>query len=92
MRAAEVALAYTKRITDVTVSAAWRHGRDWDDQTAVAGFSIPLQVFHRYEGAIAASEATEHGARLRANRRRRGFVWFSSVSTRSSSMRDPSWR
>lgn len=66
MRAAEVALARTKQTSDVTVSAGWRHGRSWDDQTAVAGFSIPLQLFHRYEGDIAAAEATEQAARYRS--------------------------
>lgn len=57
VRAAEAALARTKQTPDVTLAAAWRHGKTWDDQTAVVGFSVPLQVFNSYQGEIAAADA-----------------------------------
>lgn len=57
VRAAEAALARSRRVSDVVVSGAWRHGRNWDDQTVVAGLSFPLKVFDRGQGDIASSEA-----------------------------------
>lgn len=63
VRAAEVALARTKQTPDVTLAVAWRHGKTWEDQAAVAGFSVPLQVFNRYQGEIAAAQALAEGAR-----------------------------
>ena len=57
VRAAEAAVLRAKRVSDATVSGAWRQGRNWDDQTVVAGLSIPLKIFDRSQGDIAASEA-----------------------------------
>ncbi len=65
VREAEAALARTKQISDVVLAAGWRSGRDWGDQAAVAGISVPLQVFNRYQGDIAAAESVERGARAR---------------------------
>lgn len=65
VRTAEAALARTKQTPDVTLAAAWRHGRDWDDQSTVAAFSMPLQIFNRYQGEVAAAEAQARGATLR---------------------------
>jgi cobalt-zinc-cadmium efflux system outer membrane protein len=57
VRAAEAELVRSRRASDVVVSGAWRQGRDWDDQAAVAGVSFPLQMFDRAQGDIAASDA-----------------------------------
>lgn len=57
VRAAEAALARSKRVSDVVVSGAWRQGRNWDDQTVVAGVSFPLKIFDRAQGDIASSDA-----------------------------------
>lgn len=57
LKTAEAALARTKRVPDVMIGVGWRHGRDWDDQAAVAELTMPLQVFDRFEGEIAAAEA-----------------------------------
>ena len=57
VRAAEAALARSRRVSDVVVTGAWRHGKDWDDQTVVAGVSVPLMIFDRAQGDIASSEA-----------------------------------
>ena len=57
VRAAEAALVRSRRVSDVVVSGAWRQGRDWDDQSVVAGVSFPLKIFDRSQGDIAASEA-----------------------------------
>lgn len=65
VREAEAALARTKQTSDVVFVAGWRNGRDLGDQAAVAGLSVPLQVFNRYQGDIAAAESAERGARAR---------------------------
>lgn len=57
VKVAEAALARTKRAPDLTVSLGWRHGESFDDQAAVAGLSLPLQVFDRGEGEIGSAEA-----------------------------------
>ncbi len=57
VRAAEAALARSRRVSDLTVSGAWRMGRNWDDQAVVAGVSFPLKIFDRAQGDIAASDA-----------------------------------
>ncbi|MBA4065728.1 MAG: hypothetical protein C0501_18815 [Isosphaera sp.] len=57
VRAAETALARSRRVSDVVVSGAWRQGRDWDDHAVVAGVSFPLKIFDRAQGDIASSEA-----------------------------------
>lgn len=57
IRAAEAALARSRRVSDVVVSGAWRQGRNWDDQAVVAGLSFPLKLFDRAQGDIAASNA-----------------------------------
>lgn len=57
VRAAEAALARSRRVSDVVVSGAWRQGRDLNDQAVVAGLSFPLLVFDRAQGDIAASVA-----------------------------------
>jgi cobalt-zinc-cadmium efflux system outer membrane protein len=62
LRRASAALARTKQVPDVGVGVGWRQGRDWGDQTAVAELTVPLQVFNRWEGEIAAAEALSAGA------------------------------
>lgn len=62
LRAAAAALARAKRVPDVGVGVGWRQGRDWGDQTAVAEITVPLQVFNRFEGEIAAADALTSGA------------------------------
>lgn len=57
IRVAEAALARSRRVSDVVVSGAWRQGRNWDDQTVVAGLSFPLKIFDRAQGDIASSDA-----------------------------------
>ncbi len=57
VRAAEAALARSRSVSDVVVSGAWRQGRNWDDQTVVAGVSFPLKIFDRAQGDIVASDA-----------------------------------
>jgi cobalt-zinc-cadmium efflux system outer membrane protein len=57
VRAAEAALIRSRRVSDVVVAGAWRQGRDWDDQSVVAGVSFPLKIFDRSQGDIAASDA-----------------------------------
>ena len=57
VRAAEAALIRSRRVSDVVVSGGWRQGRDWDDQSVVAGVSFPLKIFDRSQGDIAASDA-----------------------------------
>jgi cobalt-zinc-cadmium efflux system outer membrane protein len=54
---AEAALMRSRRVSDITLSGAWRQGRNWDDQAAVVGVSFPLKIFDRAQGDIAASEA-----------------------------------
>jgi cobalt-zinc-cadmium efflux system outer membrane protein len=62
LRAAAAALARTKRVPDIGVGLGWRQGRDWGDQTAVAELTVPLTVFNRFEGEIAAADALTAGA------------------------------
>lgn len=62
LRAAAAALARTKRVPDVGVGVGWRQGREWGDQTAVAELTVPLPVFYRFEGEIAAADALTSGA------------------------------
>lgn len=63
LRAAAAALARTKRVPDVGVGVGWRQGQDFGDQTAVAELTIPLQVFNRWDGEIAAADAMTSGAK-----------------------------
>lgn len=62
LRAALAALARTKRVPDVGVGLGWRQGRDFGDQTAVAELTVPLPVFNRWDGEIAAADALTSGA------------------------------
>lgn len=61
---AEAALMRSRRVSDLTVSGAWRQGRNWDDQTVVAGVSFPLKIFDRAQGDIAASDALVEKSKL----------------------------
>lgn len=63
VRTAEVALARTKRTPDLSVTLGFRHGESLDDHAAVAGFSVPLQVFDRAQGEIGGAEALVGKAR-----------------------------
>jgi cobalt-zinc-cadmium efflux system outer membrane protein len=64
LREAELALARTKRIPDVVGSVGWRQGRTWDDQAAVAGLTVPLPLFNRSQGDVAASQALVEKAQV----------------------------
>lgn len=64
VRAAEAALARSRRVSDVVVTGAWRQGRNWDDQAVVAGVSFPLKIFDRAQGDIASSEAQVEKAKV----------------------------
>ena len=64
IRLAEAALARSRRVADVVVSGAWRQGRNWDDQTVVAGVSFPLKIFDRAQGDIASSDARTERAKV----------------------------
>lgn len=63
VRTAEVALARTKRTPDLSISLGFRHGESLDDRAAVAGFSVPLQLFDRAQGEIGGAEAMVGKAR-----------------------------
>jgi cobalt-zinc-cadmium efflux system outer membrane protein len=61
-RAAEVRLEEARRIPDVTVSAGYRRFTATGDQAAVVGIAVPLPVFSRNGGAVAAARARLHVA------------------------------
>jgi cobalt-zinc-cadmium efflux system outer membrane protein len=66
-RSAASALEKARAIPDVTVSAGWQRFNDTGDNTAIVGFSIPLPVFDRNQGAIL--EATRREAKAREEAR-----------------------
>jgi cobalt-zinc-cadmium efflux system outer membrane protein len=57
-RDALVALEDARRIPDVTAAAGIKHLAELDDTALVAGFSIPLPLFNRNQGARAAARAS----------------------------------
>lgn len=57
LRQAMLSLEEAKRVPDVTVGVGWRNGRNFDEQTAVASLSIPLQIFDTNQGNVAAASA-----------------------------------
>ncbi len=61
---AELALARSERIPDITISGGVRQFEETDDTAFVAGFSIPLMFFDRNQGAI--SEAGHNVSKSKA--------------------------
>lgn len=70
LRDAEFALARATAFPDVTASLGVRHFAENDDNALVAGLSVPLPVFDRNQGAIAAAVAR----RNEAERRKAAFL------------------
>lgn len=62
-RSAASALEKAKAIPDVTVSAGWQRFNDHGDNAAVVGFSIPLPLFDRNQGAVVEAKHREAKAR-----------------------------
>lgn len=62
-REAVVALEEARRMPDVTVAAGVRRLQEVDDTALVAGFSVPLPVFDRNQGARAAARSDLNKAR-----------------------------
>jgi cobalt-zinc-cadmium efflux system outer membrane protein len=62
-REAVVALEEARRMPDVTVAAGVRRLQQVDDAALVAGFSVPLPLFDRNQGARAAARSDLHKAR-----------------------------
>jgi len=58
-----LALERAKRIPDLTLSLGARNDQDSGENAWVAGASIPLPVFDRNQGMVAAARAREAGAR-----------------------------
>jgi cobalt-zinc-cadmium efflux system outer membrane protein len=70
LREAEFALARSTAFPDVTASLGVRHFAENDDNALVAGLSVPLPVFDRNQGAVAAAVAR----RSEAERRKAAFL------------------
>lgn len=70
LREAEFALARATAFPDVTASLGVRHFAENDDNALVAGLSVPLPVFDRNQGAVAAAMSR----RSEAERRRAAFL------------------
>lgn len=64
---AEVRLARSQQIPDVTISAGVRRLSATNDTAAVIGFSIPLPIFN--SGAAAVSQARAQAVQAEANKR-----------------------
>ena len=62
-RSARLALARANAIPDVTLYAGGRNLQETGDNTFVAGLSIPLPVFDRNQGGIAAARAARSQTR-----------------------------
>jgi cobalt-zinc-cadmium efflux system outer membrane protein len=62
-RDAQVALERTNAIPDPTLFVGGRNIQETDDHVFVAGFSIPLPLFDRNQGGIAAAQAARSKAR-----------------------------
>jgi cobalt-zinc-cadmium efflux system outer membrane protein len=56
LRRAEIVVAESKSVPNIRAGIGWRQGRDWDDQSAVAQLSIPLNIFDRNQGNIEAAK------------------------------------
>ena len=61
-REATVRLEEARRIPDVSLSAGYRHFPETGARAAVAGLSIPLPIFDRNGGAVAAARARRRAA------------------------------
>lgn len=70
LREAEFALARATAFPDVTASLGVRHFAENDDNALVAGLSVPLPVFDRNQGAVAAAMSR----RNEAERRKAAFL------------------
>lgn len=70
---ARVALARSSAVPDLTLSLGLRQFQQNDDTALVAGLSLPLPLFDRNQGGIAAA-----GAALNQNRHRRQAAWAES--------------
>ena len=57
LREAQLRLARAEAVPSLTLSAGLRHLNETDDTAVVAGFSLPLHVFDRRQGAIGEAEA-----------------------------------
>lgn len=57
LRRAILSLEEARRVPDLNVALGWRYGRDMEDQAGVASMSIPLAIFDRNQGGIAAASA-----------------------------------
>ncbi len=64
LKRALLSLEEAKRAPDLTVGVGWRYGRSFDDQAAVASVAIPLQIFDRNQGNIAAASALSSAAAI----------------------------
>lgn len=62
-RKAAIELAQAEGIPDVTLGVGVRHFRALDDNAAVASLSVPLPIFDRNQGNIAAARAELSAAR-----------------------------
>ncbi len=69
LRETEFAFAQAGAVQDVTASLGVRRFAETDDNALVAGLSVPLPVFDRNQGAVAAAAAR----RVEAERRRSAF-------------------
>lgn len=56
-RDAELSSARAKAIPDVRVWAGWRHYNETKDNAVRLGLSVPLPIFDRNEGAVAAAQS-----------------------------------
>lgn len=65
LREAELALARATAFPDVTASFGVRHFAENDDNALVAGLAVPLPVFDRSQGAVAAAMSRRSEAERR---------------------------
>lgn len=69
--AARVDIERAKRVPDPSVRAGFRQLRDVDESAFIVGVSVPLPIWNRNSGAIAAAQANKRRAELQVSARER---------------------